>query len=61
MEKNKMPHPFREHPLCFFRNIGLLESSSEIYKKLIRNEKFVCRKYGRGAVRAKNLCELEKI
>ena len=61
MAKIKMPHPFHEHHLCLLQNIGLLESSSEVYKKLIRNPKFVCRICGRAAVRAKNLCEPEKL
>jgi hypothetical protein len=61
MAKIKMPHPFHEHHLCFLQNIGLLESSSEIYKRLIRNPKFVCRKCGRAAVSAKSLCEPEKL
>jgi len=61
MAKIKMPHPFHEHHLCFLQNIGFLESSSEVYKKLIRKPKFVCRKCGRAAVRGKNLCEPEKL
>jgi hypothetical protein len=61
MAKIKMPHPFHTHHLCFLQNIGLLEPSSEVYKKLIRNPKFVCRKCGRAAVKAKNICEPEKL
>ncbi len=61
MAKIRMLHPFHERHLCFLQNIGLLESSSEAYKKLIRSPKFVCRQCGRAAVRAKNLYEPERL
>ncbi len=61
MAKIRMLHPFHERHLCFLQNIGLLESSSEACKKLIRSPKFVCRQCGRAAVRAKNLYEPERL
>jgi hypothetical protein len=45
----------------FLQNMGLWGASSEAYKKLVRNPKFVCRKCRRGAVRSKTLCEPEKL
>lgn len=61
MAKIKMPHPFHERHLCYLQNTGLLESSSLVYKKLVRNPKFICRKCGRAAAKAKSLCEAEKL
>lgn len=70
MVKIKMPHPSHEEHLCFLENIGYLRSPETLemgvdkkgeFKDLVRNPKFFCKKCGRAAAKAKNICEPEKL
>lgn len=69
-KKSKMPHPGHEEHLCFLENIGYLRSQELLemgvdtidqYKKLVKGARFLCRKCGRAAVKAQNLCEPERL
>ncbi len=69
-KKVKMPHPGHEEHLCYLENIGFLKSQEllemgvdrkEEFKRLVRKPKFLCRKCGRAAAYAINLCEPEKL
>lgn len=51
------PHPGHEAHLCMAANIGFVEHNLEEYKKYVRGPKFVCKKCGRAAAKAENLCQ----
>ncbi len=57
----KMPHPEHEKHLCYLQNMGYVESHLDDYKTLVKNPQFVCKKCGRAAANAKNLCEPESL
>jgi hypothetical protein len=61
MEKPTIPHAMHDEHLCYLVNMGYIESSPEDYKKLVRNANFVCKKCGRSADAAENLCRPEKL
>lgn len=50
------PHAGHEAHLCMAENVGFVKNNLEEYKKYIRNPRFVCKKCGRAAARAENLC-----
>jgi len=59
--KFTMPHIGHEEHLCYLENVRYIDSNLEEYKKLIRNPKFVCRRCGRAAAKAENLCDPEAL
>ncbi len=57
----KMPHSGHNKHLCYLVNLGFQHLRAGEYKKLVRNSNFVCRKCGRGASDARNLCAPVKL
>lgn len=57
----RMPHSGHNKHLCYLVNLGFQQRRATEYKKLIREPKFVCRKCGRGASDARNLCNPVKL
>ena len=55
------PHPGHEAHLCVAENIGFLKQHLESYKQFVRNPQYVCKKCGRAAARAENLCDPEPL
>jgi hypothetical protein len=55
------PHPGHEAHLCMAANVGFVTSNLEVYKKYVRDPKFVCKKCGRVAAKAENLCQPENL
>jgi len=55
------PHPGHEAHLCMAENLGFVKSNLEEYKKYVRNPQFVCKKCGRAAAKAENLCQPDKL
>jgi hypothetical protein len=42
-------------------NMGFVKNNLEDYKKFVRNPQFVCKKCGRAAAKAENLCQPDKL
>jgi hypothetical protein len=61
MNKPEIPHAMHDEHLCYLVNMGYIESSLGDYKKLVKDAEFVCKKCGRTANSADNLCRPEKI
>ena len=61
MNKPEMPHAMHDDHLCYLVNMGYIENSFDDYKKLVKDARFVCKKCGRSANSAENLCRPEKI
>lgn len=62
----KMPfmeimHEGHAEHLCLLHNVGALDKDWAMFKELVRNPKYVCKKCGRAAREAKNLCEPESL
>jgi len=55
------PHPGHEAHLCMAENLGFVKSNLEDYKKYVRNPQFICKKCGRAAAKAENLCQPDKL
>ena len=57
----KMPHSGHNQHLCHLVNLGFQQRKQSDYKKLVSEPKCICRKCGRGAAKARNLCSPVKI
>ena len=55
------PHSGHEAHLCMAENLGFVKNNLEGYKKYVRNSQFVCKKCGRAAAKAENLCQPDKL
>ena len=55
------PHPGHEAHLCMAENIGFVERNLQSFKEFVRNPQYICKKCGRAAARAENLCEAEPL
>jgi len=61
MELEQMPHPGHEKHLCHLQYNGFMNQHFEEFKQLVKNPQFICRKCGRAALHADNLCQPEKL
>jgi hypothetical protein len=55
------PHKGHEAHLCMAENVGFVRDNLESYKNFVRNAQFVCKKCGRAAARAENLCQPDNL
>jgi hypothetical protein len=42
-------------------NVGFVRDNLESYKNFVRNPQFVCKKCGRAAAKAENLCQPDNL
>ncbi|MBW8002507.1 MAG: hypothetical protein FVQ80_10865 [Planctomycetes bacterium] len=61
MEKPRMPHSGHNQHLCYLVNLGFQQRRPAEYRSLIKEPKFICKKCGRAAAKAKNLCNPAKL
>ena len=61
MPKLTFPHAGHENHLCYLHNLGILEADLAHFKDMVQDPKFICKKCGRAAKNAENLCEPEKL
>jgi hypothetical protein len=59
--EENLPHPGHDTHLCFLENVGYLETHLDDYKKLVNDSRYVCKKCGRTANTADNLCVPEPL
>ncbi len=55
------PHPGHENHLCYLHNMGVLDADVEGFKSLVKDAKFLCKRCGRAAAEAGNLCDPIKL
>ena len=61
MERFTLPHSGHNKHLCYLVNLGAPQRKPKLYTKLLTPPKYVCKKCGRVAAKAKNLCNPVKL
>ena len=57
----EMPHSGHKKHLCYLVNVGFQTSRPKDYLMLVKDPMFICKKCGRAAKDARNLCSPRKL